>query len=158
MVAQEDSDVVVIGAGIVGCATAYFLTRRGISVTICEANTVASGATGLASGGVRGQFATELETRMTLRSQELWQEFEIQHDVDLEYRRVGYLTLATDEATATELVRRRRMQNEIGVRVDEVDAERLTTLVPGIRTDDVLLAIYTPGDGFGSPADVTGKI
>jgi sarcosine oxidase subunit beta len=158
MVEHKPSDVVVIGAGIVGCATAYFLTRCGMSVTICEANTVASGATGLASGGVRTQFATELETRMTLRSRELWREFEIQHDVDLEYQRVGYLTLAADEKTASELVRRRPMQDEIGLHVVEADDDLLTTLAPGIRTDDVLLAIYTPDDGFGSPADVTANI
>ncbi len=141
-----------------GCATAYFLSRRGFRVTICEADTVASGATGLASGGVRTQFATALEMQMTLRSRELWRSFEREHDLDLGYQRCGYLTLAADEETAEELARRRPMQNEIGINAIELDRQKLDELAPGINSDDVLLAIYTPDDGFGSPADVTNDI
>lgn len=158
MAKGEPADVIVIGAGIVGCATAYFLSKRGLTVTICEANTVASGATGLASGGVRTQFATKLETMMTLRTRTLWREFEREHDVDLEYHRIGYLTLASDDRAAEELARRLGMQQEVGVNAVEVNHESLNSMVPGINTTDLLLAVYTPDDGYGSPADVTNAI
>lgn len=152
------ADVVVVGAGIVGVATAYFLARRGLTATICEANTVASGATGLASGGVRTQFAQALEARMTLRTRKLWRDFEQEHGVDLEYHQIGYLTLASDERAADELARRRPIQQEVGVNAVELDTLSLKSLVPGINADDLLMAIYTPDDGFGSPADVTNAI
>ena len=158
MATAERADVVVIGAGIVGCATAYFLAKRGVKVVICEANTVASGATGLASGGIRTQFATRLETMMTLRTRQLWSAFEREHDIELGYHRIGYLTLASDDKVAEELARRLPMQREVGVDAVELDNKTLASMIPGINVSDLLLAIHTPDDGYGSPADVAAAI
>lgn len=157
-VVSKPRRAVVIGAGIVGAASAYYLARRGFIVDVLEASTVASGATGLASGGVRSQFAFPAETQLTLRTQHLWRQFEREHGINLGYRQVGYLTIATDAETAAELRRRREFQAALGVAVRELDAAGLQQLLPGIRTEDVQAAAFTPQDGFGSPADVTNAL
>jgi sarcosine oxidase subunit beta len=148
----------VIGAGIVGAASAYYLARRGFSVDVLEAATIASGATGLASGGIRSQFAFPAETQLTLRTQKLWRQFEHLHGIDLDYRQVGYLTIATDADTAAELRRRRAFQDALGLAARELSAAELQELLPGLRTDDVQAAVFTPHDGFGSPTDVTNAL
>jgi sarcosine oxidase subunit beta len=155
---RKPGRAVVIGAGIVGAASAYYLARRGFSVDVLEASTIASGATGLASGGVRSQFAFPVETQLTLRTQQLWRQFERLHGIDLGYRQVGYLTIATDSGTAAELRRRRAFQDVLGVTVRELGAAELQELLPGICSADVQLAVFTPYDGFGSPTDVTNAL
>ena len=56
------ADVVIVGAGAVGCAIAYHLTRRGQrNVVVLERETIGAGSTSKAAGGIRAQFATELE-------------------------------------------------------------------------------------------------
>ena len=47
---MERTDVVIVGGGAVGCATAYFLAKEGVGVTVLESNTVAYGASGYAMG------------------------------------------------------------------------------------------------------------
>jgi sarcosine oxidase subunit beta len=155
---DRPNGAVVIGAGIVGAASAYYLARDGFRVDVLEAATIASGATGLASGGIRSQFAFPAETQLTLRTQQLWRQFERLHGIDLGYRQVGYLTIATDAGTAAELRRRRAFQDALGLTVRELGTAELQELLPGIRTDDVQVAVFTPLDGFGSPADVTNAL
>lgn len=148
----------MIGAGIVGAASAYYLTRRGFAVDVLESSTVASGATGLASGGVRSQFGFPAETALTLRARQLWVQFEREHGTDLGYRQVGYLILAADEQNAAELQRRRPFQEALGVRAIELDTAQLQRLLPGLQAGDIQVAVFTPDDGFGSPADVTNAL
>src|SRR6185295_13030827 len=99
------SDIIVVGAGIIGCAVAYELARRGASVQLVDERPVGMGAT-QASAGVLAPF---IETReghplldLTVRSLGLYDAFVARvaadSGVDLPYRRTGTITLATDEA------------------------------------------------------------
>ena len=61
--------VVIIGGGVVGCSIAYHLARRGPrDVVVLERETVGSGTTSKAAGGIRAQFPTETEIRFSLES------------------------------------------------------------------------------------------
>jgi glycine oxidase len=104
------ADVIVIGGGIIGCATACELARRGATVRVFEARTVAAGATH-ASAGMLAPYI-EAHDRgplfdLTLRSLTLFDDFVARAVEDsglsVDYRRTGSLEIATDAATAETL-------------------------------------------------------
>ena len=108
MVLQQD--VIVIGAGIIGCSVARELGRRGASVRMFEARTIGAGAT-QASAGILAPYI-EGHDRGTLfglgvRSLGMYDAFvrEVSEEsgLSIEYRRCGTLEVATDVATATRL-------------------------------------------------------
>src|SRR6185295_2495054 len=95
-------DVIVVGAGIVGCAVAYELARRGVSVEIIDERPIAMGAT-QASAGVLAPFIEAREgsplLELTTRSLELYDEFVAritgESGVPVMYRRTGTVDVAT---------------------------------------------------------------
>jgi sarcosine oxidase subunit beta len=140
--------IVVAGAGAVGASIAYHLVRHGTDdeVVLCDRAQVASGATGKAMGGVRQQFSTEPEVRLAQASARFFAELG-----EPLFEQVGYLFLATTDEGLAQLEARRRVQEELGVPVEEVDP----SFVGGLRTDDVLGACICREDGVADPTAVT---
>ena len=69
----KTADVVIIGGGVVGTATAYYLAKSGRkNVVLIEKNTVCSGSTGRCGAGIRAQWGLELNCRMALSSRRTW--------------------------------------------------------------------------------------
>jgi len=112
----ETADVLIVGAGIMGVSTAYHLARRGAGrVMVLERDSVCSGSTALASGGIRHQYANRLGVELTTHSIVTFERFEEEFGVDPNFRQHGYLILiATDDALS---VARRSvaMQRSLGV-------------------------------------------
>jgi sarcosine oxidase, subunit beta len=139
--------VVVAGAGAIGASIAYHLALRGVrDVVLCDVSEVASGSTGKAMGGVRQQFSTEAEVRLTQASIRFFERLGSPL-----FEQVGYLFLATSEDGLARLEERRALQQELGVPVERVDA----SLVGGLRVDDVLGATICREDGVADPPAVT---
>jgi sarcosine oxidase subunit beta len=143
--------IVIAGAGAVGASIAYHLARdgNGADVILCDRAEVASGATGKAMGGVRQQFSTAPEVRLAQAGARFFAEL----GAPL-FDQVGYLFLATTEDGLAQLAERRRLQVELGVPVEEVDA----SFVRGLRTDDVLGASICREDGVADPTAVTRRL
>jgi sarcosine oxidase, subunit beta len=143
--------IVIAGAGAVGASIAYHLARHGNGdgVILCDRAEVASGATGKAMGGVRQQFSTAPEVRLAQAGARFFAEL----GAPL-FDQVGYLFLATTEDGFAQLAERRRLQVELGVPVEEVDA----SFVRGLRTDDVLGASICREDGVADPTAVTRRL
>ena len=100
----ETADAIVVGAGIMGVATAYHLARRKYGkVVVLERDAVCSGSTALASGGIRHQYANRVGIELTLRTIEVYENFAAEFGVDPHFRQHGYLILQQ-----TEEERRRR--------------------------------------------------
>jgi len=118
-------------------------------VVLADTGEIAGGATGRAMGGVRQQFTTEAEVRLAQASVSLFREL----GAPL-FEQVGYLFLATTAAGAAELEERRRIQEELGVPVESIDA----SFVRGLRVDDVLSAVICREDGIADPAGVTREL
>ena len=146
------ADVVIVGAGIMGVSTAYHLRRLGAGrVRVLERDSVCSGSTALASGGIRHQYANRLGVELTTHSIVTFERFEDEFGVDPNFRQHGYLILiATEDALA--LARRSvALQRSLGVDVELLDAAATRRLCPYLRSDDLLGATYTPRDGYADP-------
>src|SRR5580692_4854994 len=96
---MQTAEVVIIGGGIVGSSIAYHLTAAGCrDVLVIERETQqGKGSTGKSMGGVRAQFATEVNIRMSLYSIPFFRDFEQNMGHPSGYRAQGYLLLATNE-------------------------------------------------------------
>ena len=142
--------VVVAGAGAIGASIAYHLALLGArDVVLADRAEVASGSTGKAMGGVRQQFATPAEVRLAQASIEFFEELG-----EPFFRQVGYLFLATGEEGLAALEARRAVQVELGVPVERVDPR----FVAGLRTDDVVGAVFCAKDGLADPPAVTREL
>src|SRR3984893_16856181 len=95
----ESADVVIIGAGIVGSSIAFHLTEAGVqNVLVIERDTRQGlGSTGKATGGVRAQFATDVNIRMSLYSIPFLNRFEEVTGQPSGYKPHGYLFMATTD-------------------------------------------------------------
>ena len=87
------ADVVIISGGIVGYAAAYYLAKRGASVTLPEKNGIGSGASGRSGGGVRQSARASVEMPLAHESVALFQTLSDELGVDAEYVRRGNLRL-----------------------------------------------------------------
>src|SRR5712692_9311382 len=98
MALPKTASVVIIGGGVVGCSIAYHLARRGVrDVVVLERETVGSGTTSKAAGGIRAQFATETEIRFSLESLRVLASFAEEFGVDPGFKQIGYLFLIADD-------------------------------------------------------------
>jgi sarcosine oxidase subunit beta len=97
------SDVVIIGGGLIGCATAFELRRRGKRVTVLERGFVGGQSSGVNFGNLRLQGRHPEQMPLSLRAQELWERMEAMLGEDLEFRQGGLLFLARDEAQKARL-------------------------------------------------------
>src|SRR5436309_6432784 len=99
--------VVIIGGGVVGCSIAYHLAGRGVrDVLVLERETVGSGTTSKAAGGIRAQFPTETEIRFSLEAIRVFERFEDEFGVDPGYKKLGYRFLVSGQAVLRGFVQR----------------------------------------------------
>ncbi|HEY7647629.1 MAG TPA: FAD-binding oxidoreductase [Methylomirabilota bacterium] len=150
------ASTVVIGGGVVGCSIAYHLACRGQrDVVVLEREAVGSGTTSKAAGGIRAQFPSETEIRFSLESIRVFERFEEEFGVDPGYRKIGYLFLISDSADLAGFRQRMTLQQSLGVDVRVITPAEAQSLVPALRVDDLVAAVWGPGDGMAGPAEVT---
>jgi glycine/D-amino acid oxidase-like deaminating enzyme len=150
------ASAVVIGGGVVGCSIAYNLARRGLAdVVVVERETVGSGTTSKAAGGIRVQFPTETEIRFSLEAIRVFERFEDEFGVDPGYKKIGYLFLLSEASQLRAFEPRIALQTRLGADVRVVTPDDARKLVPALRVDDLIAAVWGPGDGLAGPAEVT---
>lgn len=113
-----------------------------------RANEQGTGSTGAATGGVRAQFETDINIRMSLYSIEFLRNWEF----DCEYDPKGYLFFATNDEQFEYLKKNVVRQKELGVcDVEIVNNDEIRALVPGMNCDDIFGGAYGQNDGFVNP-------
>ena len=90
---METADVVIAGGGVMGCALAYQLARRGVDVVLVEREQLGSQSTARCAGGVRQQFSSETNVRLQMLAVRLLEEFHEETGGHADFRQVGYLFL-----------------------------------------------------------------
>src|SRR6184192_4125128 len=108
-----NSDVVIIGGGIMGASTAFHLARRGCTnVTVLEsAEFFGTGSTGLNAGGVRHQFSSAVNIELSKVSIAAMERFADEMGQEVSLRRCGYLFMLDDEADLARFRQNVALQN-----------------------------------------------
>jgi sarcosine oxidase subunit beta len=141
----------VIGGGAHGAATAFHLRRLGVEdVVHVERDTLPTGSTSKSAGGIRSQFADELNIRIALRS---LVEFERMAE-EISFRQDGYLFLLDREEDVATFRDAVALQQSLGVPSRVLSAEEARELVPQLVVDDLLGATFCPRDGTATPESV----
>jgi D-hydroxyproline dehydrogenase subunit beta len=139
------ADAVIVGAGIVGAACAYTLSREGLRVTVIESGCVANGATGAGMGHIVAMEGSEAEFSLTHFSCGLWNDLAPLLPRELQYERRGTLWVAADEAELAALRGKLEFYRVRGVRAEVVDGAALATAEPNLRPG-LPGALFVPDD------------
>ena len=150
MTTSQTPDVVVVGGGVMGCSTAYFLAaEHGIRSVIVERDAVASGASGGAAGelGAVGRHRYSIEyTRFLLEGirmhTEIAETLVEESGVDYLFTDIPILRPALEESEARDLQEQMGWQREIGIDVEWLDEAAVRSLGSWL-TPDALGAAYT---------------
>jgi len=143
-------DVLVIGGGIAGCATALLLARRGKAVTLLERDQAGTRASGVNFGGVRQNGRDLRELPIAMRARELWDHLPELIGLDGEFRATGNLRLAMDAERQTQLAEFYRKAGEMGLHLELLDRPQLRARYPWL-SDKPMLGVLCPNDGHANP-------
>lgn len=140
-------NVAIIGAGIAGLATAYFLAKEGVKVKVFEQKFLLHGASGRNSGGLTAQFNDEELIKLALRSEELYEKLQSEIGFNFLLRRNGYLKLFNSEEELREV----NLQRKFGLKVKVLQAEEVKEIFPDINVKVFRFASYYPKGGVVFP-------
>jgi glycine/D-amino acid oxidase-like deaminating enzyme len=147
-------DVVVVGGGIVGCATAYSLARRGVRVILLERGEVAGEQSGRNWGFVRQQGRDPAEVPLMVAANRIWRGLEQELDADLEWIQGGNLALASTPERLALFEGWLPTARENGVDTRLVTPREIQDLLPGM-VGGWVGGLYTASDGHAEPAKAT---
>jgi glycine oxidase len=156
--------VLVAGAGVIGCAIAYELARRGAVVTIVDPRPVGAGATQASAGMLvpyheaeSGPFRTLAERSLALYDGFIARVAEDAPDVQVEYARTGTLEVALDEVSAAALARQAADHAAAGIECRRLDAAEAREMEPHLAAD-VTAGLFIPAHGFVAPDVLTAAL
>jgi sarcosine oxidase subunit beta len=146
---KKTAEVVIVGAGIMGCAIAHALAVRGVrDIVVIEKDAIARGATADAAGGIRQQFSTETNIALATYSVRVWETYTEQFGVDINLRQQGYLFLLDDPAEEPTFRENLALQQRLNVPARWVSPDDIRELNPYVGLDDVVGGTFCPEDGW----------
>ncbi|CDX33723.1 Sarcosine oxidase, subunit beta [Mesorhizobium sp. ORS 3359] len=143
-------DVIVLGGGLMGTASAYFLARRGARVTLIERNRIGAGATVASFGNIRrtGRHLSQLP--LANRSLSLWGEAEKMLGRDVEFRATGHIRLIFDQDGLADMRGYAEAARPWGLELEELEPREIRARFPGLGPE-AIAASFSPHDGSGNP-------
>lgn len=154
-------DVLIIGGGVIGCSIAYHLARRGCrKVVVVEQQTIGSGSTAKAAGGIRQQFSHESNVRMAMYSVNFFEHFHERLELPpntggVGFTQIGYLFLLSTDKAFTAFHEAATRQQQLGLPVEVLTPEQVGTRWPWLSMHTIVGATFCPTDGYGNPHEVT---
>jgi glycine/D-amino acid oxidase-like deaminating enzyme len=148
------ADVVIIGGGIIGCAAAYYLARRGLAPLVLERRHVAAHQSGQSFGFIRQQGRDPIELPLAMESARLWQDLAAELGADVGWVRSGIVTLAATPDRMAALERWHALARPHGLDTRLLRSRDLAALIPSLR-GTWAGAMHTPGDGHADPTAAT---
>lgn len=155
---RRGTDVLVVGAGAVGAAVAYFCTARGLSVRVVDRGAPGGGTSSRCEGNIlvsdkeRGP-----ELDLANYSLGLWHGELAEHGHRWEFEQKGGIIVASQESSLVSLRRALTAQRQHGIRVQEIDAHQLVELEPHVSADAAGAALY-PEDSQVMPMQVVAHL
>ena len=152
----KTANIIIVGGGVMGASTAYHLAERGVKdvVLIEKEEFFGLGATGRCAGGVRYQFATEVNIRLSLESLPMLERFQEEFSQAIDYHQVGYLFLLTREDDLEVFRKNVQLQHSLGVETEWLTGDEVRQRLPMMNLDDVIAATNNRKDGVVDPNGV----
>lgn len=140
-----------------GASAAYYLTQRRVTdvVLVERAPFLGMGSTGRNAGGVRHQFSSQANVKLSIESIHVFEDFKTLVGYDIDFHQHGYLFLLSTEENAESFRHSQEMQRRLGVDVEWLSADEARQLAPGINIEGVLAATFCARDGIADPNGVT---
>ena len=151
------TDVAIIGGGLVGTWTAYFLRKRGHSVAVIEKGAVGSQASGVNFGNVRLEGRHPTEFPLALRAHELWERIEQLIGETCEFTPCGHSYIALDPKELARLERYQREGTAGGLEIELLGANDVRRRFPYLGPD-VCGATWSKRDGTANPRLATPAV
>jgi glycine/D-amino acid oxidase-like deaminating enzyme len=152
---NKPSEVVIVGAGIVGAACAFELAAEGLRVLVIDEGFPSTGATGAAMGHIVVMDDSEAQFAITRYSQILWDDLCDQLPAAVEFDPCGTLWVAADEEEMAEVRRKFDYYRERGVNAEILDSQQVRDAEPRLRAP-LTGALRVPGDSVVYPPCATG--
>lgn len=150
---KKTAEVIIIGGGVVGCATAYYLAKKGVrDVTVLEASkSIGHGGSSRNGGGVRqsGRDVRELPYAM-YAVQHMWPTLSEELGVDVEYYQKGNLRLGKTEEHLKKLHTLASNGQKLGLDMKMIDGKEVKEICPYL-SDEIIGASWCPSDGHANP-------
>ena len=150
------AEIVIIGGGVIGCSVAYHLGKLGRrDVVVLERHKIGCGTTWHSAGNVT-RFATS-PTMMKLLAYgaELYAGIEAETEQAVGWRNCGRVMMAQTPERMEELKRMTALGRALGTEIEILSPGEAAVKLPIIRTDDLVGAAFSPGDGRVNPTDLT---
>ncbi|WP_018963463.1 NAD(P)/FAD-dependent oxidoreductase [Coprothermobacter platensis] len=152
-------DIIIVGGGIQGVATAYELAKRGAGkILLLEKTFLTGGSTGSCAAGIRAQFGSPFNVKLMARSLEIFENMAKELECDNDYLELwqgGYLVLAYSEAEFEGLKRNVEVQHTYGLKTNVLSVEEVKKAFPRVNVEGVYGATYHDRDGHADPFHVT---
>jgi glycine/D-amino acid oxidase-like deaminating enzyme len=149
----DRADVVIIGAGIMGCATAYYLAKRGIKAVLLDKSRIAGAQSSRAWGFVRIMSRDEAEVPLMMEAMKIWPGLETELQSDLDWRQEGCLFMAANDREVQGYEDWLPIAKQYDLDTRLIGSGEAAKLVPGLR-DPARGGLYSPTDGHAEPRKV----
>ncbi len=150
------ADIVIIGGGVMGASAAYHLAARGMKdiLLLEKEQFFGQGATGRCAGGVRYQFATAINIRLSMASLPMLERFKDEIGEEINYRRCGYLFVLTNELDLAAFKENVRVQHQLGIQTEWLTPDDICKRLPLMNFEDALSGTFHSKDGLVDPNSV----
>lgn len=156
---RYDPKIVIIGGGIMGVSTAYFLAKRGQrDVILVERDLLAQASTGLCVGGIRQQFSHPANILMSQETIRQFRHFEKEFSTKIDFHQAGYLFLTKEQPTWEAFGECVKIQHRYGVPVEVLSPKEVKQRWPYLEVENLKGGIFGSEDGYVDPYDVTMAI
>lgn len=145
-----DTDVAVVGAGLIGSATALALRQRGVPVVMLERDLGGSRASGVNFGGVRRQGRSPAQLHLAERAHPIWADLKARIGIDGEYVQSGHLKLARSQADLASLAAYAERVADFGLGLEILDGQAFRARYPCFGPE-IIGGSLCPGDGQANP-------
>ena len=153
---KNNAEVVIIGGGIIGCATAYYLAKEGVSVIVLEkSDHIGNGGSSRNGGGVRQSGRDPRELPLAMYAVEhMWPTLSEELGVDVEYHKEGNLRLGKTAKHKEILQGLTDRAVALGLDVRMIDGKEVREINPYL-SDEITVASWCPTDGHANPLVAT---
>jgi sarcosine oxidase, subunit beta len=153
---QSSADIIVAGGGCIGASVAYHLAKRGAKPLLLERNQfLGEESTSKSAGGIRAQFSTEINARMSLLSIEALERWGDEIGEPLQFWQWGYCFLLTSDEMVANFRKSFEMWKRVGMTPEWWSREETAERLPYLNMDGVQGATFHGRDGFADPSDIT---